>query len=66
MYIDLTWIWLVITLIAVWFWIRKESDKAYEDGVRYAIYMHSQGKCKYEIYENEDGEDVISITFEDG
>lgn len=66
MYIDLNWIWVLLTMAAVWFWNRYESNKAYSEGIQYAIYMHSQGKCEYEVYEDEDGDDILSIKFKDG
>lgn len=65
MYIEFTWLWLVATLIVVWFWMRHESDKAYQDGIQYAIYMHSQGKCKYETYEDDEGTEILEIVFEE-
>lgn len=65
MYIELTWLWVVFTLIAIWYWIRHESDKAYEEGVQYAIYMHSQGKCTYDLYEDEEGVEVLKIVFKE-
>jgi len=65
MYIDLSWLWLAVTMVGVFYWKRWESDKAYEEGIQYAIYMHSQGKCTYELFEDEEGEESLKIMFKE-
>ena len=52
-------------MVGVFYWKRWESDKAYEEGIQYAIYMHSQGKCTYELFEDEEGEESLKIMFKE-
>ncbi|MCS5590521.1 MAG: hypothetical protein NZ824_11200 [Candidatus Thioglobus sp.] len=41
-----------------WHW----GERKFNEGIIYALCNHHEGTLTYEVYEDEDGEDVLEVT----
>jgi hypothetical protein len=57
----------VVIISAVWIaiggvWTYYSDKRAYKEGMMDAVVMHNRGNLTYEIYLNEDGEEMIEMV----
>lgn len=53
-------LWFLAGAIAVWY----TDKRAYREGMVDAIVMHNRGTLTYEVYLDEDGEEMIEMKVE--
>jgi hypothetical protein len=66
MFIELWMILLPVSIFIVYLLIAQAKKEAFEEGVQYAVEMHSEGILTYDRYEDEDGMDCITIKYSHG
>lgn len=59
--IDLFILCLVLMAVGGAWISKKHGDTQYNEGLEDAIVMHHHGVLTYEVYTNDDGEDIIKL-----
>ena len=55
----LIWVFILFTTGAYAMW--RHGEKAYDRGITDAVLMHNAGRLTYDIYYDEDDEEMINI-----
>jgi competence protein ComGC len=66
MFVELWMILLPVSILIVYLIVHYAKQQAFEDGIAYAVEMHSSGILTYDRYEDEDGLECITIKYNHG